>query len=258
MKTKQVTIGNATLYNGNSFDVLPKLDVEVDAVVTDMPFGITDCKWDKRIPLDKFWELVEHKTKPTANIVLFACGRFTHELYNSKRKWYRYDMIWVKNKKCGFLNANLQPLRNHESILVFVRPGFFKKGTYNPQKTPGGRAGIRKTKRRGGVYRSIDGCEKYYDGTIHPCSVLYFKNETGLHPTQKSVPLMEHLVKSCSNEGDTVIDPFMGSGSTGIACVSTGRRFIGIERDRKFFDIAVQRIVQAYAEKQGLFQEIRS
>jgi site-specific DNA-methyltransferase (adenine-specific) len=251
MKTKYVTIGNATLYNGDCFDILPKLDVEFDALITDPPYGISDCGWDYSIPLDTFWDMVERKTKPTANFVLFACGKFTVALVNSNPEWYRYDMIWVKNKKCGFLNANLQPLRNHESILVFVRPGFFKKKTYNPQKTPGGRTGVRKTKRRGGVYRSIDGCEKYYDGTMHPCSVLHFKNETGQHPTQKPVPLMEHLVKSCSNEGDIVVDPFMGSGSTGVAAINSGRRFIGIEREQHFFDIAVQRLEQAYTEHQN-------
>ena len=246
------------MYNGDCFDILPKLEVEVDALITDMPYACTDCTWDVKIPLDQWWDVIKQKIQPASNVVLFGCGRFTNNLINSNPKWFRYDMIWVKSKKCGFLNANLQPMRSHESILVFVRPGFFKKRTYIPQKTPGGRVGIKTQNRKSSVYRERGQYTHTSNGTLHPGSVLYFKSEFGQHPTQKPVPLMEHLVKSCSNEGDTVIDPFMGSGSTGIACVSTGRRFIGIERDRKFFDIAVQRIVQAYAEKQGLFQEIRS
>ena len=217
MKTKCVTIGDAVLYCGDCFDILPKLDVEFDAVVTDMPYGITDCKWDKRIPLDKFWELVEHKTKPTANIVLFGCGKFSVDLICSMRKWHRYEMIWVKSKKTGFLNANLMPMRNHESIHVFVKPGYFKKATYLPQKTLGGKTGVKTVNHhRSSVYRDTGAFTHTSDGTLHPGSVLYFKSEAGQHSTQKPIALMEYLVKSYSNENDLVVDPFMGSGSTGV------------------------------------------
>jgi site-specific DNA-methyltransferase (adenine-specific) len=246
MKTKQVNIGNTMLYCGDCFKVLPTLDIQADAIVSDPPFGTTNCDWDIPIPLDTFWDMVEGQTKPTANFVLFGCGKFTNDLINSNPQWYRYDLIWTKSKKCGFLNANLQPMRNHESILIFTRPGFFKAATYNPQKTPGGRVGVRQTKRRGGVYRSVDGGEKYYDGMQHPCSVLSFKSEFGLHPTQKPLELMEWLIRTYTNECDTIIDPFMGSGTTAVACVRTDRKFIGIERNKNFFDIACERVKKAY------------
>ena len=248
MRTKR--IGNATLYLGDCFDILPTLDMKFDAVITDPPYGVTNCDWDTSLPLDKLWILMESQTKVSANYCLFATMRFAVDLINGKRKWFRYDMIWAKSKKCGFLNTGLMPMRNHESILVFGRPGFKRETTYNPMKDAGGRAGIRKTERRGGVYRSVDGIEKYYDGTQHPCSVLPFRSEKdkGLHPTLKPVGLMEWLIKTFTNEGDIVIDPFAGSGSTGVAAINTGRRFVGIEQDKKYFDIAVERINKAYAE----------
>ena len=235
------SIGSCSLYCGDCFDILPKLEIEADEVISDPPFGITDCDWDVLLPLARFWETVERITKPTANFVLFGCGKFTVALINSKYRWYRYDLVWQKSKKCGFLNANLQPMRNHESILVFTRPGCFKAATYNPQKTPGGRIGIKRTKRRGGVY-SVEGGVHYADGTQHPCSVLPFKSDWGKHPTQKPLALLEWLVKSYTNEGDIVIDPFMGSGTTGVACAKHGRRFIGIEKDKAYFDTATKRI----------------
>jgi site-specific DNA-methyltransferase (adenine-specific) len=246
MKSKKVIIGSVTLYHGNCFDVLPKLDVEFDAVISDPPFGITDCDWDKSIPLDRFWELVERKTKPTANIVLFGCGRFSHALYSSNPDWFRYDMIWAKTKKCGHLNANLQPMRNHESIYVFIRPGCVKKATYNPQKTLGGKVGVKTVSHKSSIYRDCGKFTHVSDGTQHPSSILYFKSETGYHSTQKPVLLLEHLVQSYTNKTEIVIDPFMGSGTTGVACVRTDRQFIGIEQDPQYFEIACERIKKAY------------
>ena len=223
-----------------------------DAVISDMPFGVTDCSWDIAPPLELFWTMVEERVKPSANFVLFGCGRFTVDLVNSRRKWFRYDLIWQKNKKCGFLNANLMPMRNHESILVFGQPGYQRTSVYNPQKVSGGRVGVRRTKRRGGVYREIEGGAKFYDGMQHPCSILHFKNETGQHPTQKPVDLMEWLIRSYTNEGDTVIDMFAGSGSTGVAAINTDRRFVGIEMNEDYFNTAVQRIKQAHNERKTM------
>jgi len=151
MRTDGVQIGNAMLYCGDCFGVMPKLDVRFDAVISDPPFGITDCDWDTPIPLGSFWDMVDGHTKQSANFVLFGCNKFAVDLVNSKRKWYRYDLVWQKSKKVGFLNANLMPMRNHESILVFNRPGFFKSATYNPQKTPGGRVGIKTRNHRSSV-----------------------------------------------------------------------------------------------------------
>ena len=246
MKTKRVTIGSVTLILGDCFNVLSKLEIECDAVISDMPYAITDCKWDKPIPLDKFWDMVERITKPTANIVLFGCGKFSHELYNSNPDWYRYDMVWAKTKKCGHLNANLQPMRNHESIHVFIRPGYVKKAVYNPQKALGGRVGVKTINHRSSVYRDTGEYTHISDGFMHPSSILYFKSETGQHPTQKPLGLLEFLVRSYTKETEIVVDPFMGSGTTGVACVRTDRKFIGIEQDPQYFEIACERIKKAY------------
>jgi site-specific DNA-methyltransferase (adenine-specific) len=234
-------------------EVLPQLKIKADAVISDPPFGITACDWDVALPLDHFWEVVACKTKLTANFVLFGCGKFSIDLVNSNRKWYRYDLIWLKNNKVGFLNANKMPLRNHESIMVFGQPGFRDAATYNPQKSPGGRAGIKTNNLHGGIYTCQGRYASVSDGTLHPCSVLPFDSDKNKHPnqhpTQKPLALMEFLVKSYSDEGDTVIDPFMGSGTTGVAALQHNRRFIGIEKERQYFDIACQRIKQAYAER---------
>jgi hypothetical protein len=196
--------------------------------------------------------MVEGKTTDTANFVLFGCGRFAVDLVNSKYRWYRYDLIWHKNIKAGFLNANLMPMRNHESILVFGRPGFQNASVYHPQKTPGGRSGRSGRRIKGGVsgrvYANVKACTIVCDGMLHPCSVLPFKSDKGNnnqrqnHPTQKPLALMEWLVKTYTNEGDIVVDPFMGSGTTGVACARLGRRFIGIEKEQTYFDTAVERI----------------
>ena len=198
--------------------------------------------------------MVEGLTKPTANFVLFATMRFAVDLINSKRKWYRYDLVWQKNNKVGFLNARKQPMRNHEQVLVFGRPGFRDSATYNSQKTPGSRVGIITRNHRSSVYRDRGEHVHVADGTQHPCSILPFKSEKnkGLHPTLKPVDLMKWLVNSYTDEGNIVLDPFMGAGTTGVAAIMSNRRFIGIEKDEKFFDIACQRIERAYAERKDM------
>jgi len=248
MGIKKVTIGNATLYHGDCFNVLPTLGIQADAIISDPPFNCTNCKWDVPLPLDKFWTLMEQRTKETANIVLFGCGKFTYKLYNSKPDWHRYDVVWHKSKKVGHLNANKMPMRNHELIILFGQPGFRDASTYNPQKTLGGKVGIKTTNHRSSIYRDHGKYIHVSDGSLHPCSVLYFENEIGQHPTQKPVALMEWLVRTYTDENDIVLDCFMGSGSTGVAAINTGRRFIGIEKDKKYFDIACSRIEQAYKE----------
>jgi site-specific DNA-methyltransferase (adenine-specific) len=250
----KVTIGKSTLYCGDCFEVLPRLDIKADAVISDPPFGMTACDWDVTFPLDRFWEMVNPKTKPAANFVLFGCGKFSVDLVNSNRKWYRYDLIWYKNNKVGFLNANKMPLRNHESIMVFGRPGFRKAAVYNPQKSLGGRPGIKTNNLYGGIYDKQGSYISVSDGMLYPCSVLPFDSDKhkrlGQHPTQKPLALMTFLMKSYTNEGNTVIDPFMGSGTTGVAAVQAGRTFIGIEKEQQYFDIACQRINEAYAGRQ--------
>ena len=252
---EKVVIGNCELYCGDCFEILPQLDVEVDVVISDPPYSssfgrCTDLQWDKPIPLAEFWQLMETKTKSEANIVLFCNLKFGVDLIMSKKEWFRYDLIWAKNNRCGFLNAALQPLRAHEQILVFGRPGFRETATYNPLKLPGGRPFVKKTKKRkGSVYPSQDHHTTVSDGTIHPSSVLMFDNDRQgnqsdfcHHPTMKPLLLNGWLVYTYSNLGDCIIDPFCGSGTTLLAAAKLGRKAIGIERERKYFDIACRRL----------------
>jgi len=220
---EKIEIGTATLYHADAFEVLPTLtDGEVDNVISDMPFGVTACDWDVVPPLDQLWELMEAKAKATANFILFACGGFTFDLVNSKRSWYRYDLCWAKNNRTGFLNAALQPLRAHENILIFGRPGFQKTATYNAIKVPGGRPRVSRTRTRasGGVYPPQPPHTTISDGTTNPISVLAFNKDNNLpdwcaHPTQKPETLLGYLILMYSNPNDLIIDPFMGSCSTG-------------------------------------------
>lgn len=243
------------LRRADCFEFLEELeDGSVDAVITDPPFGTMDAKWDVQLDLDAWWALVRRKLKPAGVVVCFAAGRFLFRLHASNERWYRYDLIWEKSKSVGFLNANVMPLRAHEFILVFTPA--LKSSCYNPQKiASGGRAlGVcRKTKKQstlyrghGGDYISID------DGTRHPRSVLRFNsvtNDERLHPTQKPLELMCWLVRTFSNAGDLVVDPFSGSGSTPEACLIEGRRFAGCERDPSFYRLAVNRLARRMEEQ---------
>ena len=252
----ELTIGDCRIINGDCFDVLKNLDITADAVITDMPFGITSCEWDKAPPPNKFWELVEAKSAQNANYVLFSAGKFTIDLINSNRDAFRYDLVWSKNTKCGFLNANYQPLRSHETILIFNRPGEFKRATYNPLRMPGGRVGVRSISRKtGGVYGDVSSHVSISDGLLHPSSVLCFDSDRGnnqrkAHPTAKPELLMEWLVLTYSNEGDVVLDPFLGGGATAIAALRNGRKFIGIEQNPEYFKMSVERIKAAYETMQ--------
>jgi site-specific DNA-methyltransferase (adenine-specific) len=243
-KIKKIQLGNCELYHGDCFDIVPNLNVKADSLITDPPFNMTACEWDTLIPLSRFWNIVIEKTKPAANYVFFASNRFAVDLINSRYKWYRYDLIWAKNNKVGFLNANRQPMRNHEQILIFGQPGTKHKTTYNPLKTQG-EPYTRKRNLTAGIYPARS-YTTVSDGKQHPCSVLSYKSDKdtigGIHPTLKPLALMEFLIRSYTNKNDIVIDPFMGAGTTGVACQKHGRRFIGIEKEKQFFDIAVKRI----------------
>ncbi|MDR2754423.1 MAG: site-specific DNA-methyltransferase [Planctomycetaceae bacterium] len=248
---KKVQIDNYELYHGDCFNIVPQLNITADNVITDPPYNMTHCEWDTFIPLTHFWSLIAEKSKPAANYVFFASNRFAVDLVNSKYKWYRYDLIWAKNNKVGFLNANHQPMRSHESILVFGQPGMKNQATYNPLKTQG-KPYTRQRNIKAGVY-SAQNYTTISDGTQYPCSVLCYKSDkdthNGLHPTLKPLALMEFLIQSYTNSGDLVIDPFMGSGTTGVACAKHGRKFIGIEKEKKYFEIAVNRIRDAHKER---------
>ena len=242
------------LYHGDCLEVMDRLieaGITVDMVLTDPPYGTTGCKWDTIIPLDEMWERLNKLIKPNGAICLFSIEPFGSLLRVSNIKNYRYDWQWFKSKSGNFMMANKQPHKRVEYINVF----YSKQPTYNPLKikNPNGeemrskyKPSKQKDKYIGQV--SVDDeytkySENYEPDKLLPISLLKFKNvNKPLHPTQKPVDLLEYLIKTYTNEGELVLDFTMGSGSTGVACMNLNRKFIGIELDEKYFDIAKDRI----------------
>ena len=220
--------------------------VQVDAIITDPPYGITACRWDNVIPFDDMWQRLNALIKPNGAIVLFGSEPFSSLLRVSNLKAYKYDWVWEKSKATNFLNANKQPLRAKENISVF----YDKQCTYNPQIEIGGayNKGIRKRQTDGDVYGSFNQVEILSDGARKPRDVIYFKTAESegqsFHKTQKPVALIEYLIKTYTNEGETVLDFTMGSGTTAVACKNTGRNFYGCELDEKYCEIANKRLEQ--------------
>ncbi|MFI9938500.1 DNA-methyltransferase [Acinetobacter baumannii] len=221
----------------------------VDMILCDLPYGTTCCSWDAVIPFEPLWEQYERVIKENGAIVLFAAQPFTAVLATSNLKLFRYEWIWEKPAATGFFNAQFQPLRAHENILVFYKA----KPTFNPMKTFGHERKTAKRKDIGSEHYGKQVNIKSYDSTErYPRSVQLFssdKQKANFHPTQKPVALCEYLIRTYTNEGEIVLDNTMGSGTTGVACVNTGRSFIGIEQEQKYFEIAQERIAQAGTEK---------
>ena len=217
----------------------------VDMILTDPPYGTTACKWDSIIDLPLMWEQLKRIIKPNGAIVLNGSQPFTTALISSNIKMFKYDLVWCKTQGSGHLNANKRQLRAHEDILVFYKT----PPTYNPQKTKGepypNKKGENSLKSEVyGKQRIIVSDNK--TGDRHPLSWKSFKRDKGnLHPTQKPVALMEYLIKTYTNENETVLDFTMGSGSTGVAAKNLNRKFIGIEMDEGYFNIAKKRIGEA-------------
>lgn len=236
------------LMQGDCLELMPKIPAHsVDLVICDLPYGITaKNKWDSVIPFDKLWENYLRVTKENAAILLFGQPPFSSKLICSNLKMFRYEWIWEKTLAQGFLNANRMPLRATENIAVFYR----KLPTYNPQKTKGTpyNKGIRKANSTTNYGDFGANANKNESGDRFPTNVLKFSNgdHTEIyHPTQKPVELIEYLIRTYSNEGDTILDNCMGGGTTGIACLNTGRNFIGIESDVNYFVTAKNRIENA-------------
>lgn len=233
------------LYNGDCLEVMKDIpDGSVDMVLCDLPYGTTQNKWDVIIPFDKLWEQYNRVTKANGAFVLNCQQPFTSKLIFSNEKNFKYCWIWNKKQCSGFLNAKKQPLRNCEEIAVFYR----KQCTYNPIM----RKGKKQLKSTGGNSNNYNDftykphiSEDYYPTTLLTIPLQRFK---GGHPTQKPVALCEYFVKTYTIEGETVLDNCMGSGSTGVACVNTGRNFIGIELDEQYFRVAQERIEKAQGE----------
>jgi len=215
----------------------------IDMILCDLPYGTTACKWDTIIPFDKLWKQYERIIKDNGAIVLFASQPFTSTLVISKIDKYKHCWIWNKHIPRGFQTAKYKPMNKHEDILVFC----VSTVKYYPQMTP--RDKPVKVKNYGNslsnpLMGGNDGLERVYD-KINPNTILegmWEANAGKLHPTQKPVSLMEYLIKTYTNEGENVLDNCMGSGTTGVACKKTGRHFIGIEKDEKYFEIAVSRV----------------
>lgn len=229
----------------------------VDMILTDPPFGTTKCSWDSVIPFEPMWAELKRITKPNGAIVLFGSEPFSSLLRVSNLKMFKYDWIWEKSKATGFLNSKKQPLRAHEIISVF----YSKPPTYTPQMTEGlpYDKGVRKEQTDDDVYSSFEQVEVKSDGLRFPRSVQYFKtaeSEGGFHKTQKPVALLEYLIKTYTQEGETVLDFTAGSMSTAIACINTNRKGIMIEKDSHYFKVGSERVERALKDMQpDLFGE---
>ena len=220
----------------------------IDMILCDLPYGTTACKWDTIIPFEPLWEHYKRIIKDNGAIVLTAAQPFTSALVMSNPKMFKYEWIWEKHKGTNIYGVKREPLKIHESCLIFSKDKF----TYNPQMTNGepykkrGSHNIGKNdgliigNKKVGYAKNFDSSKRY------PTSIQFFANhnqqENSLHPTQKPVALFEYLLKTYSNENMTIVDPCMGSGTTGVACRNTNRNFIGIEKDENYFKIAEHRI----------------
>lgn len=223
------------LIHGDCLEVMKSIpDGSVDLILCDLPYGTTQNKWDSIIDLPSLWR--EYNRISRGPVVLTCAQPFTSALITSNLNKFKYCWIWKKSKPTGHLNAKKQPLRNTEDIAVF----YANQPTYNPQGTRPTDVMVSRTNR--GNYGE---CSKTTRQTVtgYPTTILEFATETGVHPTQKPVALMEYLIKTYTNEGDVVMDNCMGSGTTGVACINTGRIFIGIEKDDGYFEIAKKRIL---------------
>lgn len=237
------------LWHGDCLELMGRIpDGSVDMIAADLPYGVTQCRWDSVIPFEPLWSHYRRVIKPRGAIVLTASQPFTSALVMSNPEWFRYDDVWDKRQPVGFLNASRRPLRRHESVLVFSGHGGF---TFNPQMTPG-KPYCSGTRGATGVYGEFNGKPVINaTGNRHPTSIISIHNtragKSG-HPSQKPVELFDYLIRTYSNPGETVLDNTMGSGTTGVACLRTGRRFIGIEQDAGYFEIAQRRIAEEKAK----------
>lgn len=238
------------LWHGDCLTLLPKVrDASVDMVLCDLPYGTTSCKWDKKINIARLWEQYLRVIKPNGAILLTASQPFTTELINSNPKLFKYEWIWVKNTCTGFQMSQTMPLKKHENILVFSQ-GKMSGSKLSSNKLAYYPQGLVRINKLVSERARKDDCiiqmnkrgKRVQEYSNYPMSVLHFKKENGLHPTQKPVPLFEYLIQTyCAPDG-VVLDNCSGSGTTGIACLNTKRRFILMEQDGVYVERAVKRI----------------
>lgn len=257
----KIKTDNYEIYKGDCLEVMDKLieqGVKVDTIITDPPYGTTACKWDSVIPFDEMWVRLNKLIKPNGAIVLFGSEPFSSRLRLSNIKCYKYDWVWNKGRGTDFLNAKRKPLSSYENISVFYK----KQPTYNPQfwfSSPYDRGVVKHSNNTMECYgKTNDIISKSEDGRRYPLNMINIKKLSGhknnFHPTQKPVELLEYLIKTYTNEGEVVLDFTMGSGSTGVACVNTNRKFIGIELDDKYFEISKSRLNEAVEKKEELLK----
>ena len=246
------------LRHGDCLELMKDIpDVSVDLVLTDPPYGTTACKWDSVIPFEPMWEQLNRIIKLNGAICLFGSKPFSSALRMSNIKNFKYDWIWEKSRTVGFLNAKNAPLKRHEIISVFSLGTTANCSKNRMEYNPQGLVEINQKRKSvsqsdGTVVGNRPSRNKDYVAKYkgYPDTVLRFSNEAKQeHPTQKPIALLEYLIRTYTNKGETVLDFTMGSGSTGVACVNTNRRFIGIELDDKYFEIAKQRIDAAIRDK---------
>lgn len=233
---------------GDCLEIMPTLpEASIDLILADLPYGTTVCKWDVVIPFEPLWACYRRLLKPRGAVVITASQPFASMLVMSNREWFKYEIIWEKHKAIGFLWANKRPNACHENILVFSE-GWT---TYNPQYEHGkpycrGHVSPHESEANAQSHKIGYHFSESIDGSRLPRSVLKIKNadltDGRFHPTQKPIALMEYLIRTYSNEGDTILDNAMGSGTTLVACVNTDRNGIGIERDPAYLAIADRRI----------------
>ena len=235
------------LMQGDCLDKMKEIpDSSVDLILTDPPYGTTACKWDSIIPLEPMWEQLKRIIKPNGAIVMTASQPFTTTLIASNMKMFKYCWVWEKNRGSNFASVKFQPMKEHEDVVVFA------SGRSNYYPIPQARSEGGASRVKYNINPSDTGKREAYGGLKAtkrepkemrvPRSIQKFNTQVGLHPTQKPVALMEYLIKTYTNEEETVLDFTFGSGTTGVACVNTNRKFIGIEMDEKYFQIGKERI----------------
>ena len=240
-----------TLYKGDCLEIMKDIpDGSIDMILCDLPYGTTASSWDKVINSEQLWKEYERLIKKDGAIVLFASGQFTQKLVNSNDKLYKYKWIWLKTKRGNFVNAKNRPMTSFEEILVFSKGNTANGSKIKMKYYPQGLKPIHKINKDNGTrFGSMAGKRPSHKEvtiqkfTNYPCDTLSFESVgKPQHPTQKPVELLEYLIKTYANENEIVLDNCMGAGSTGVACLNTNRKFIGIELDDTYFDIAKDRI----------------
>lgn len=254
------------LYKGDCLEVMDQLieqEIKVDMILCDPPYGTTACKWDSVIPFDAMWERLNKLIKSNGAIVLFGSEPFSSHLRMSNIKNYKYDWVWNKIQPTGIALCKIQPMKSHEIISIFGngRLCYYPQMEKREKEINTKNWKMDKLNSENGTFKTnnFSVAKKVYTEKYPTTVLTYHKsakecnNTKRVHPTQKPVDLLEYLIKTYTNEGELILDFTMGSGSTGVACINTGRKFIGIELDEKYFNIAENRIEEAVNKKEELF-----